>query len=142
VFRIPKPDVPLALPNVEFKPRGHEHACDRSVVAENVPHIRANETPQRRLAGESDDASCTCPCGRFQDDQNIPAALRTPSAHSELDFDRTPRSTSCPDHIEHGPEAGCVWQKRLFIGLSHKRPAARTSAAGGPTVVMGTRIQL
>jgi KUP system potassium uptake protein len=141
--------VPLALrANVEFNGVVHEHVVIISVLAENVPHIPRNERLSVDSLDHSDDGIVYLSVRfGFQDDQNIPAALRDAFLlTSELDFD--------PDAafyflsritIEQGSDGGLPrWQKRLFIGLSHNAasPATYFKLPVDRTVVMGTRIQL
>jgi KUP system potassium uptake protein len=144
-----KETVPLALrANVEFNGVVHEHVVIVSVVPENVPHVPRGERLSVDSLEHSDDgiAYLSVRFG-FQDDQDIPGALRDAiMLTSELDFD--------PDaafyflsriSIERGPDAGLPrWQKRLFIGLSHNSasPAAYFKLPVDRTVVMGTRVEL
>jgi KUP system potassium uptake protein len=141
--------VPLALrANAEFNGVVHEHVVIVSVVPENMPHIPPNERLSVDSLTHSDDGivHLTVRFG-FQDDQNIPDALRDAFLlTSELEVD--------PDTafyflsrltVERGSGAGLpTWQKRLFIGLSHNAasPAAFFRLPVERTVVMGTRVEL
>jgi KUP system potassium uptake protein len=141
--------VPLALrANVQFNGALHEHVVIVSVVAENVPHIPRTERLNVDSLDYTDDGIVHVSARfGFQDDQNIPAALRDAVLlTSELDFD--------PDTafyflsritIEPGPKGQLpAWQKRLFIGLAHNaaNPATYFTLPADRTVVMGTRIEL
>jgi KUP system potassium uptake protein len=144
-----KETVPLALrANVEFNGVTHEHVVIVTVVSDNVPHVPRNERIDVDSLAHSDDGivHLTARFG-FQDDQDIPAALRDAFLlTSELEVD--------PDTafyflsritIEHGPKGRLPnWQKRLFIGLSHNAatPAVYFGLPVERTVVMGTRITL
>jgi KUP system potassium uptake protein len=141
--------VPLALrANAEFYGVVHEHVVIVSVVAENVPHIPRSERLSVDSLDYSDDGIVHLFVRfGFQDDQDIPAALRDA-------FMLTSELASDPDtafyflsriSIERGPESTLPsWQKRLFIGLSHNAasPAAYFGLPVDRTVVMGTRIEL
>jgi KUP system potassium uptake protein len=144
-----KETVPLALrANAEFNGVVHEHVVIVSIVAENVPHVSRNERLSVDSLEHSDDGIVHLAVRfGFQDDQDIPAALRDAfMLTSELDFD--------PDAafyfmsritIEPGPETGLpAWQKRLFIGLAHNAasPAMYFKLPVNRTVVMGTLVQL
>lgn len=70
--------VPLALrANAEFNGVVHEHVVIVSVVAENVPHVPRNERLNVDSLDYSDDGIVHLAVGfGFQDDQDIPGALR------------------------------------------------------------------
>ena len=144
-----KETVPLALrANAEFNGVIHEHVVVVSVISENVPHVPRGERFSVDSLAHSDDGIVHLAVRYgFQDDQNIPTALRDAfMLTSELDFD--------PDSafyflsritIELGRGRSLpYWQKRLFVALAHNAasPAARFGLPAERTVVMGTRIEL
>jgi KUP system potassium uptake protein len=144
-----KETVPLALrANVEFNGVVHENVVIVSVVAENVPHVpRAERLSVDSLEYSDDGIVYLSVRFGFQDDQDIPAALRDAfMLTSELEFDPAAAFYFLSRiSIEQGPGAGLpVWQKRLFIGLSHNSasPAMYFRLPVDRTVVMGTRIEL
>ena len=141
--------VPLALrANVQFNGVVHERVVIVSVVTENVPHVSRNERLDVDSLRHSDDGVVHLNVRfGFQDDQNIPHALRDAfMLTSELEVD--------PDtafyflsriSLERGIGKDMpAWQKRLFIGLSHNAatPAAFFRLPEERTVVMGTRIEV
>jgi KUP system potassium uptake protein len=144
-----KETVPLALrANVEFNGVVHERVVIVSVISDNVPHVPRNERLNVDSLAHSDDGIVHLSVRfGFQDDQNIPAALRDAFLlTSELEVD--------PDTafyflsritIERGHGDGLPgWQKRLFIALSHNAatPAVYFRLPVERTVVMGTRVEL
>jgi KUP system potassium uptake protein len=141
--------VPLALrANVEFNGVVHEHVVIVSVVSENVPHVPRGERLDVDSLSHSDDGvvHLTVRFG-FQDDQNIPHALRDAFLlTSELEVDQdTAFYFLSRVSIERGSGRDMpAWQKRLFIGLSHNAasPAAFFRLPEERTVVMGTRVEL
>jgi len=144
-----KETVPLALrANVEFNEVVHEHVVIVSVIPENVPHVPRNERFNVDSLSHSDDGIVHLSVRfGFQDDQNIPAALRDAfMLTSELEVDPDTafyflsRITIEPGQAGDMP----TWQKRLFIGLAHNAasPATYFRLPVDRTVVMGTRIEL
>jgi KUP system potassium uptake protein len=144
-----KETVPLALrANADFNEVVHEHVVIVSVISENVPHVPRGERFDVDALSHSDDGIVHLSVRfGFQDDQNIPAALRDAfMLTSELETD--------PDTafyflsritIELGAAGDMpTWQKRVFIGLSHNAasPATYFRLPVDRTVVMGTRIEL
>jgi KUP system potassium uptake protein len=144
-----KETVPLALrASVEFNGVVHQHVVIVSVIAENVPHVPRDERLNVDSLEYSDDGIVHLAVRfGFQDDQDIPAALRDAFLlTSELEVD--------PDTafyflsritIERGRYSGLpTWQQRLFTGLSHNAasPAAYFRLPVDRTVVMGTLIEL
>jgi KUP system potassium uptake protein len=148
----PHPDsqtVPLALrATARFHGVIHEHVVIVSSAEENVPHVPRPERLSVDSLDYSDDGivHVTIRFG-FQDDQDIPAALRDAvRLGGELDFD--------PDEafyflsrvsLERGSFTTLpAWQKRLFIGLAHNAasPATYFRLPVERTVVMGTQIEI
>jgi KUP system potassium uptake protein len=150
VFPHPSKDtVPLALrANFEFNSVVHEHVIVVTVIPENVPHVPRNERLSVDSLDRTDDGIVHLAVRfGFQDDQDIPGALRDAfMLTSELEFD--------PDtafyylsrvNIELGDGDGLPrWQKMLFIGLAHNAasPAVYFRLPVERTVVMGTQVQL
>ncbi|GAA3437073.1 potassium transporter Kup [Kutzneria kofuensis] len=144
-----KETVPLALrANFEFNGVVHEHVVIVTVIPENVPHVPRNERLNVDSLHRTDDGivHLTVRFG-FQDDQDIPSALRDAfMLTSELEVD--PASAFyylSRVSIELGAGDGLPrWQKMLFIGLAHNAasPALYFRLPVERTVVMGTRVDL
>jgi KUP system potassium uptake protein len=145
-----KETVPLALrANFEFNGVVHEHVVIVTVIPENVPHVPRNERLNVDSLHRNDDGivHLTVRFG-FQDDQDIPSALRDAfMLTSELEVD--PESAFyylSRVSIEAGPrEKGLPrWQKMLFVGLAHNAasPAVYFRLPVERTVIMGTRVDL
>jgi KUP system potassium uptake protein len=140
---------PLALrANVEFNHVLHEHVVIVSALAQNVPHVPAEEQVTVDDLGRADDGIVHLAVRfGFLDLQDIPAALaRARDLSPELAVD--------PDAalyflsriaIVHGRVAGMSrWRKGLFIWLAHNaaNPATAFHLPVDRTVVMGSRIEL
>jgi KUP system potassium uptake protein len=144
-----KETTPLALrANTDFNHILHDHVVIISIQSENVPHIAPDEQVTVDDLGYGDDGIVHLAVRvGFQDEQNIPAALRkavgmTPELELEPDeaFYFLSRIT-----IEQGSEPGMAnWRKRLFIALVHNAasPAVYFKLPEDRTVVMGSRIDL
>jgi KUP system potassium uptake protein len=144
-----KETVPLALrANVEFNGVVHEHVVIVSVIAENVPHVpRAERFDVDSLTLAHDGIVHLAVRFGFQDDQDIPGALRDAfMLTSELEVDpETAFYYLSRITIELGEQRSLPgWQKRLFVGLAHNAasPAAFFGLPVERTVVMGTRVEL
>ena len=140
---------PLALrANVEFNHVLHERIVIVSGLAQNVPHVPADEQVAVDDLGHADDGIVHLAVRfGFLDRQDIPAALRRARARvPELDIDPDTASYFLSRiTIEHGSAPGMSpWRKRLFIGLSHNAasPAPAFHLPVDRTVVMGSRIEL
>jgi KUP system potassium uptake protein len=141
--------VPLALrANARFNSAVHEHVVIVSSIPENVPHVPRGERLEVDSLTHSDDGIVHLSVRfGFQDDQDIPAALRDAfmlTRELEIDPDAAFYFLSRIS-IESGPGRDLpTWQKRLFIGLSHNAasPATYFRLPVDRTVVMGTRVQL
>jgi KUP system potassium uptake protein len=145
-----KETVPLALrANFEFNGVVHEHVVIVTVIPENVPHVPRNERLNVDSLHRNDDGivHLTVQFG-FQDDQDIPSALRDAfmltselEVDPELAFYYLSRVS-----IEAGPrEKGLPrWQKMLFVGLAHNAasPAVYFRLPVERTIIMGTRVDL
>ena len=144
-----KETVPLALrANFEFNGVVHEHVVVVTVLPQNVPHVPRNERLGVDSLDHTDDGivHLTVRFG-FQDDQDIPGALRDAfMLTSELEVDPEAAFYYLSRvSIELGTGEGLPrWQKMLFIGLAHNAasPAVYFRLPVERTVVMGTRVQL
>jgi KUP system potassium uptake protein len=152
-----KQTTPLALrANVDFNKVLHEHVVLISVQPQNVPYV----TPEERIEVDdlhhADDGivHLTVRFG-FQDDQDLPAALRQAVHMSdELEFDPADASYFLSRlAIQHRatdaaqPEDGprmATWRKRLFIGLSHNaaNPAISFFLPENRTILVGAHLDL
>ncbi|WP_460339058.1 potassium transporter Kup [Actinoallomurus acanthiterrae] len=147
-----KQTTPLALrANLDHNHVVHEHVVIVSVTSENVPHVPVAELITVDDLGYHDDGvvHLTVRYG-FQDEQDIPAALRMAAAkqpRSELlDID--------PDNASYFLSRGTLrltgepgmrkWQKKLFLALAHNAasPAEYFCLPEARTVVMGTQVDL
>ncbi len=119
-----------------------------SVISENVPHVPRNERLDvDSLPAPHDGIVHLAVRFGFQDDQDVPGALRDAfMLTSELEVDPdTAYYYLSRITIERGDEHGLPdWQKRLFIGLAHNAasPAAYFGLPVERTVMMGTRVEL
>jgi KUP system potassium uptake protein len=119
-----------------------------SVRPQNVPHVPAEQWIDVDELRHTDDGIVHIEvCFGFQDEQDVPAALKRAQGLSpELDID--------PDKalyflsrlsINRGQKPGMArWRKRLFIGLAHNAasPAAGFCLPEDRTVVMGAHLEL
>jgi KUP system potassium uptake protein len=147
-----KETTPLALrANLDHNHVVHEHVVIVSVTSENVPHVPVAELITVDDLGYRDDGvvHLTVRYG-FQDEQDIPAALRMAAAkqpRSELlDID--------PDNASYFLSRGTLrltddpamprWRKKLFLALAHNAasPAEYFCLPEARTVVMGTQVDL
>ncbi|MFN2562154.1 MAG: potassium transporter Kup [Jatrophihabitans sp.] len=144
-----KETTPLALrANVEFNHVLHEHVVVMSVRPQNVPHVPPDQQIDVDELKHTDDGIVHVAVNfGFQDEQDVPGALRRATGMSdELDVD--------PDKalyflsrlsIQRGDKDGMArWRKRLFIGLAHNAasPAAGFCLPEERTVVMGAHLEL
>jgi KUP system potassium uptake protein len=140
---------PLALrANVQFNHVLHEHVIILSVLSAPVPHVATEERIEVDDLGYGDDGIVhVAATFGFQDDQDLPAALRQACGLTpELDVDPDEASWFLSRMtIEEGRQRGMAgWRKRLFVGLAHNAatPAARFGLPVDRTVVMGSRVEL
>jgi KUP system potassium uptake protein len=144
-----KQTTPLALrANADFNHVLHEHVVVVSVQAENVPHVAPGEQLSVDDLGYSDDGivHLTVRYG-FQDEQDIPAAVRAAaglSAELDIDPDEASYFLSRISILRSKRPGMSSWRKRLFIGLAHNAatPAAYFHLPEDRTVVMGSHIEL
>jgi KUP system potassium uptake protein len=158
VFRAPgmavclssgKETTPLALrENVD-----HNHVLHRCVVivsvqTRRVPHVRRSERVVVDELGYQDDGilHLTIRYG-FQDDQDVPAALRLAASEDlevEIDVDRAIYFVSQITLVQ-GPDRSMPrWRKKLFLALSRTSasPVEYFQLPGHRIVTMGSYIEL
>ena len=144
-----KATTPVALrANVEFNRVLHEHVVVVSVRPQNVPYVPIDEriAVDHLIHHDYGIVHLELSFG-FQDEQDIPAALRQAvSVDDELDFD--------PDHasyflsrltLKRGDMPGLArWRKRLFVAMAHNaaNPAYGFHLPDERTVVMGGQLDL
>jgi len=140
---------PIALrANVAFNHVLHETVVIVSVHTEDVPYLPADTRVTCDDLGDPHDGimHLTARFG-FQEEQNIPAALRLANGvFPEFDIDPDTASYFLSRIIlERSSRPGMsTWRKRIFIGLSHNAasPAAAFTLPLDRTVVMGTRVEV
>jgi len=158
VYRVPgtavcltagKHTTPLALrENVDYNHVLHESVVIVSVQTSRVPHVHRSERVVVDELGYEDDGilHLTIHYG-FQDDHDVPAALRQAVAHGlEVDVD-VDNATYFISHITlvRGDDPGMSrWRKTLFLALS-RTSASPVEYFGLPErriVTMGAYIEL
>jgi KUP system potassium uptake protein len=147
-----KETTPLALrANVEHNRVVHEHVVIVSAIAQHVPHIPPEERLSLDDLGFHDDGifHVTVRYG-FQDEQNIPAALRHASHRArpgtELDIDPDTASyflSRVTLRLTRVPGMR-MWRKRLFLTVAHNAasPAEYFGLPAARTVVMGQQVDI
>jgi KUP system potassium uptake protein len=157
-----KETTPLALrANVDFNKVLHEHVVMMSVQPQNVPYVAPDERIEVDPLSYRDDGivHLTVRFG-FQDEQDLPAALRQAIGMSEeLDIDpaeasyflsrlsivHRPSNLGPPEHAgANHNQRFAKWRKRLFIGLAHNaaNPAASFCLPEERTIVVGAHLEL
>jgi KUP system potassium uptake protein len=144
-----KETTPLALrANVNFNHVLHEHVVVVSVRAQNVPYVPPDERIEVDALGYTDDGIVHIDVRYgFQDEQDLPAALRRAVGMSE-ELELDPENASyflSRLSIQRGDRPGMMrWRKRLFIGLAHNaaNPASSFCLPEDRTVVMGAHLEL
>jgi KUP system potassium uptake protein len=146
-----KQTTPLALrANVQFSQVLHEHVVLVSVVNENVPYVSdADRIDVDHLVHTDDGIVYLQVHFGFQDEQDLPTALRQATANSDAELDIDPDNASYVLSrlvIQRGPDRGgmATWRKRLFIGLAHNaaNPASNFCLPIDRTVVMGAHLEM
>jgi KUP system potassium uptake protein len=148
-----KETTPLALrANVEHNHVVHEHVVIVSAIAQNVPHIPPAEQISVDDLGYRDDGitHVTVRYG-FQDEQDIPAALRRAASDlarpgTELDIDPDAASyflSRVTLRLTRAPGMR-MWRKRLFLAMAHNAasPAEYFRLPETRTVVMGSQVDI
>ena len=144
-----KQTTPLALrANVDYNHVLHESVIIVSVETETVPHVEPAERVVVDELGYEDDGIVylTVRYG-FQDDQNVPAALRQAAAEGlpvEINVETATYFVS-EITIVPGDDPGMrAWRKRLFLLLSRtsKSPVDFFGLPQHRIVTMGSYIEL
>jgi len=138
---------PLALrENVAYNHVVHETVILVSTTSENVPHVIEDE----RCTVEA----LPSPLGTitrmrvrfgFQDEQDVPAALRAAHAQGLVgDIEEAFYFLSRIQIIRGHTPGLATWRKRLFIGLAHNaaNPSQYFRLPESRTVVMGAQLEL
>jgi KUP system potassium uptake protein len=158
VFRAPgtavclssgKERTPLALrENVDYNHVLHQSVVIVSVVTRRVPHVPRSERVVVDELGYVDDGilHLTIHYG-FQDDQDIPAALRQAVAHGlevEIDPGRATYFVSQITLVRGEDHSMARWRKRLFLALSRASasPVEYFELPEQRIVTMGAYIEL
>jgi KUP system potassium uptake protein len=147
-----KTTTPLALrANVEHNHVVHEHVVIVSAVSENVPHVVEDRISVDDLGYRDDGIVHVTVRYGFQDDQDIPAALRKAAASAatvstELDIDPDRASyflSRVTLRLTRAPGMR-MWRKRLFLGLANNAstPAEYFGLPESHTVVMGSQVDI
>ena len=144
-----KETTPLALrANVEFYHVLHEHVVIISVRVLTVPHVPPEERIKvDALVYPDDGISHIQASFGFQDEQDLPAALRLAVGKTEeLDLNADAAAYFLSQlSLTRGSAGGPArWRKRLFIGLAHNaaNPAANFCLPTDRTVIVGAHLQL
>ncbi len=142
-----KTTAPLAFrENADFNHIVHERVFIVSTAAENVPHVPEERRVDIDHLGDEDDAimHITLHFG-FQDDQDVPAGLRTARAQGvDIDPDSAFYFLSRINVQRGSGEGMSSWRKRLYVGLNHNAadPASYFCLPDDRTVVMGANLAL
>jgi KUP system potassium uptake protein len=144
-----KDTAPLALrANLAFNHVLHEHVVIVSVHVEDVPHVPDRDRLSVDDLGDGSDhiVHLRVRFG-FQDEQDLPAALRHArgrTAELECDADAATYYLSRIVVVRGRAPGMGRWRKRLFVWLSHNaaNPAADFHLPVERTVLMGSRIEL
>jgi KUP system potassium uptake protein len=144
-----KEATPLALrENVDFNHVLHECVVVVSVETLRVPHVPPAERIVVDELGYEDDGiqHLTIRYG-FQDDQNVPAALRQAAAEdleAEIDVDRATYFVSKITLVRGDDPSMAAWRKKLFLALSRtsSSPVEYFALPGRRIVTMGSYIEL
>jgi KUP system potassium uptake protein len=140
---------PLAMrATVDFMHALHESVVIISAESVNVPHVAPDEQVRVDDMGYSDDGilHITARFG-FQDDTNLPAALRravSQGLECPVDLDRASYFLSRITIGVTGAPTMPMWQKKLFVAIAHNAASA-ADYFGLPddrTVVMSSRINV
>jgi KUP system potassium uptake protein len=147
-----KETTPLALrANLDHNHVVHEHVVIVSAVSENIPHVVEDRIRVDDLGYRDDGIVHVTVRYGFQDEQDIPAALREAasgdgSRGTELDIDPDRASyflSRVTLRLTHDPDMR-MWRKRLFLGLANNaaNPAEYFGLPEARTVVMGSQVEI
>jgi KUP system potassium uptake protein len=149
VFLNAVPDTaPLALrANVEHNHTLHEAVIIFSIEFARVPHIPPDERLVIDDLGDPDDGitHVTALFG-FQDEPDVPQALRSPAAAGievPTDIDDATYFLSRMTIVRTGAPGMPAWQKRLFLSLAHNaaNPVEYFNLPIDRTISMGAQIE-
>jgi KUP system potassium uptake protein len=158
VFRAPgtavclssgKETTPLALrENVDHNHVLHSCVVIVSVQTRRIPHVPRSERVVVDELGYEDDGilHLTLRYG-FQDDQDVPAALRLAALQDlevKIDVDRATYFVSQITLVQGGDRSMPRWRKKLFLALSRTSasPVEYFQLPGHRIVTMGSYIEL
>jgi KUP system potassium uptake protein len=147
-----KETTPLALrANLEHNHVLHEHVVIITAVVENVPHVTRDRIRVDDLGYRDDGIVHITARYGFQDEQDIPAALREAASgatlgNAELDIDPDQASyflSRATLQLTRAPGMR-LWRKRLFLGLANNAatPAEYFRLPEAATVVMGSQVDI
>jgi KUP system potassium uptake protein len=147
-----KETTPLALrANLDHNNVVHEHVVIVSAVSENVPHVTTDRIRVDDLGYQDDGIVHVMVRYGFQDEQDIPAALREAvsgdvSRGTELNIDPDQASyflSRASLRLTRAPGMR-MWRKRLFLGLANNaaNPAEYFGLPHANTVVMGSQVDI
>jgi KUP system potassium uptake protein len=158
VFRAPgtavcltagKKTTPLALrENVDFNHVLHRCVVVLSVQTRRVPHVpRAERVVVDELGYEDDGILHLTINFGFQDDMDVPAALRQAASQDlevDLDVDRATYFVSKITLVRGNDPGMAAWRKKLFLALSRTSasPVEYFALPGRRIVTMGSYIEL
>jgi len=141
-------NTPLALrANFEHNRTVHETVVVVSLEPLNVPHVQADKRVKLDELGYEDDGIChvTARYG-FQDDIDIPAALRgsLKQLEGDVDLERASYFVSRAAIVVTDKPGMARWRKRLFAAIARNAatPVGYFMLPDERTVVMGAHIEL
>lgn len=140
------PTVPLALrENAAVNHVLHEHVVIVSAISHNVPHIRGRGRVELEAIGrESDRITRVRLHFGFQDDQDVPAALRL-ARDRGVDVDPEAAYYFLSRITLHRGTAPVMptWRKRLFLAMAHNaaNPTDYYRLPEERTVIMGAQVK-
>jgi KUP system potassium uptake protein len=141
-------NTPLALrTNFEHNRTVHETVVVVSLEPLNVPHVQADKRVKLDELGYEDDGIChvTARYG-FQDDIDIPAALRgsLKQLEGDVDLERASYFVSRAAIVVTDKPGMARWRKRLFAAIARNAatPVGYFKLPDERTVVMGAHIEL
>ncbi|RNI23853.1 potassium transporter Kup [Flexivirga caeni] len=140
------PTVPLALrENAAVNQVLHEHVVIVSAISHNVPHVGRRDRVEIEMIGRKEDNITRLRVHfGFQDDQDIPRALRVARKRGvDVDPDDAYYFLSRIT-LHRGPDPFMwTWRKRLFLAMAHNaaNPTDYYRLPEARTVVMGAQVK-
>ena len=136
-----------AAGELRVQPRGARAGRAGLGIAENVPHVPSTTARASTTSATRRRDPAHHPRFGFQDERDIPAALRQAvGADDELDFDPDRASYFLSRvTLKRGDVSGMAgWRKRLFVAMAHNaaNPAYGFHLPDERTVVMGSQLDL